>query len=94
MILGMSYTVESLEQTILDNADWVEMSSVTKAQAFATAVMRWMVLSPESSSDQGSSLTLGREQLAELRREALEFVSANSPNGSVRHLGIGGQFRR
>jgi hypothetical protein len=90
----MAYTIESLETTILENADWVESGSVTKAQAFATAVMRWMVLSPESSSDQGSSMTLGRDQLAELRLEALAYVSANRPNGSVKHLGVGSQFRR
>jgi hypothetical protein len=53
-----------------------------------------MALSPESTSDQGSSMTLGRDQLADMRIEALRFISANTPNSSVRHLGIGGQFRR
>lgn len=90
----MEYTTESLQQSILDNADWVESASPAKAQAFATAVMRWLAISPEAMSDQGSSLTLGRDQLADLRREALQFVAANTAGGAVRHLGVGGQFRR
>jgi hypothetical protein len=90
----MSYTVDQIIDAIVDNADWLEAASVTKAQAFATAVVRWMALSPESTSDQGSSMTLGRDQLAEMRLEALRYISANTPNSSVRHLGIGGQFRR
>lgn len=90
----MSYTLEDIETTILDSADWAESASVAKAQAFATAVTRWMILSPESTSDQGSSMTLGRDQLAKMRQEALLYVATNSSNGAVRHLGVGRQFRR
>lgn len=92
---GMSYTVSGLQTTIMDNADFRETQSVAKAKAFATAVVRFLALAPESSSDQGTSMTLGRDQLVELRKEAIALIAANeSSGGSVLHLGVGTQFRR
>jgi hypothetical protein len=93
---GMTtYTIESLEQTILDNADWHESGSVSKAKAFATAIDRLLFLTPESSSDQGTSLSVGRDIWRERRDDALRFIAAASPNNrATLHLGVGTQFRR
>jgi hypothetical protein len=89
------YTIASLEQTILDNADWHETGSVSKAKAFATAIDRLLFLSPESSSDQGTSISLGRGVWEARRDAALRFIAAASPgSSSTLHLGVGLQFRR
>jgi hypothetical protein len=89
------YTIASLEQTILENADWHETGSVSKAKAFATAIDRLLFLSPESSSDQGTSLSLGRATWEKRRDAALEFIAAASANNrSTLFLSVGQQFRR
>ena len=90
----MSYTVDQIIDELLDNADWRASASVTKAQAFVTAAKRYMILSPESTSDQGSSMTLGRDMIESMMQEAQQYIDRNVPGGFVRHLGIGGQFRR
>ena len=94
-MLGMSYTITGLQDTIMDNADFRESESVAKAKAFATAVARYLVIAPESSSDQSTSMTLGRSELVKLRADAIAMIAANSTSsGSVQHLGVGYRFRR
>lgn len=94
-MLGMSYTITGLQDTIMDNADFRESESVAKAKAFATAVARYLVIAPESSSDQSTSMTLGRSELVKLRADAIAMIAANNTSsGSVQHLGVGYRFRR
>jgi hypothetical protein len=91
----MAYTIASVEQTILENADWHESGSVSKAKAFATAIDRLLFLSPEASSDQGTSMSLGRQAWEKRRDAALAFIAAcASNNRSTLFLGVGQQFRR
>lgn len=91
-----TYTLESVETTILDNAAWYQNRSITEAKAFASAVTRWLFLSPSSSSNQSSSLSwdvaTAREELA----KAQSYISQNDTSdsgGRVRFLGVGSNFR-
>lgn len=72
-----TYTLESVEETLLDNADFEEVGSVSKAKAFVTAANRWMILSPESSSNQSSSLSMNKASVETLKARALAFIQVN-----------------
>ena len=89
-----TYTVEQIEQTLLDNADFEEADSVTKAKAFVTAAKRWLILRPNSASHQGNSLSLNVGQVESMMIRAQDFISANAVNsGRVRFLGMDGFTR-
>ena len=84
-MLDMSYTITGLQDTIMDNADFRESESVAKAKAFATAVARYLVIAPESSSDQSTSMTLGRSELVKLREDAIG-QPARAPHHTPTHV--------
>ena len=87
-------TIDDVIDALLDNADFEESISVSKAQAFATAAKRFLILSPQSQSDQGSSLTMSPATIENLMHRALEFIAANRvPSSVVRFLSVGGDFR-
>ncbi len=89
-----TYTVEQIEQTLLDNADFEEADSVTKAKAFVTSAKRWLILRPNSASHQGNSLSLNAGQVESMMVRAQDFISANAVNsGRVRFLGMDGFTR-
>lgn len=90
-----TYDIETVAQTILANSDFEETGSLSKAKAFVTAVTRWMILSPESSSNQSSSLSWSKQQINVLLQSARAYIAANdSSNGtSVRHLGVSQDFK-
>lgn len=72
-------------------ADWEETGSVTRAKAFITAVNRYLLLSPQSQSDQGQSLAISVTELANMRNRAQVFVAQSVESGSgasVRFLGV------
>jgi len=86
-----TYTPESVREALLENADFEEVASLTKAKAFVTAANRWMLLNPESQSNLGSSMSMGKQQIENLLIRARDFVAANdtSANGSrVKFLGM------
>lgn len=91
-----TYTIESVEQTLLDNADFEENASVAKAKAFVSAAKRWLILSPESSSNQSSSMSWSKQIVVDLMRRAEAFVVANDTSntgGRVRFLSVNSDFR-
>lgn len=92
-----THTLESVEASLLDYSDFEEVGSVSRAKSLITAANRWLVLSPQSSSNAGSSLSFDTDGVKELRRRAQQYVAANATtNGasdSVRHLSICEDFR-
>ena len=90
-----TYTVEQIEQTLLDNADFEEAGSVTKAKSFVTAAKRWLILRPNTASAAGNSLTLNSAQVESMMQRAQEFIAANDTTGSsrTRFLGMDGFYR-
>lgn len=70
-------TLSEIQEALLENADFEEVASVTKAKAFITAAKRWFILAPNSSSKEGVSLSLNSQQIENLMKRAQEFVSLN-----------------
>jgi hypothetical protein len=93
-MLVMAATIDQVIDALLDNADFEAVNSVSKANAFVTAAVRYFILVPSSQSDQGSSMAISTATVENLLTRARLFVAANrTPSGSVRFLGVGGGFR-
>lgn len=92
---GMAATIDEIYDDLLDNADFEEVASLAKAKAFVTAATRFLILSPQAQSDQGSSMTLNASQIENLLIRAREFVAKNQTGrGAVRFLSTSQGFRR
>jgi hypothetical protein len=92
----MAYDLIAVQELVVEYADFEEVNSVARAKLFITNARRWLILCPESSSEQGSSLGMAKSTVVDLMKRAQEFVSANdTSNGSgrVRFLGAGVNFR-
>jgi len=84
-------TIDTVEQALLDNADYDTTGSVTKARLFVTAARQWLILSPQSSSNQSSSMSWDTATISSMLEAANNFISVNS--GSVKHLAVSRRFR-
>jgi hypothetical protein len=90
----MAATIDEVIDALLDNADFEAVLSVSKAQLFATAAKRFLILSPQSQSDQGSSLSMSPQTIEHLMNRALEFIQVNrTHSGVVRFLSVSEGFR-
>lgn len=88
----MAATLDQVIDSLLDNADFEETGSASKARAFITAANRYFILQPQSASDQGSSLSMGLPQIQALMSRAQAYVAANS--ASVTFVNVNtGDFR-
>jgi hypothetical protein len=90
--------IADIETDLIEYADFEEVASVARAKSFITAATRWLILRPESASNQSSSLSIGKDKIESLLKRARDFVAANpatngSGGGSVRFLGAGTNFR-
>lgn len=84
--------IATVEQTLLDNADYDVTSSVTKARAFVTAARQWLILSPQSSSNQSSSMSWDTATIRDMMAGANSFIAINAAS-SVRNLSVGSGWR-
>jgi hypothetical protein len=88
-------TLTEVQDALIENADFEEVASVTKAKAFITAAKRYFILAPNSSSKEGASLSLNIQQVENLMRRAQDYVRANdtannsSARPRVNFLGVG-----
>lgn len=90
----MSATIDEVIDALLDNADFEEVSSVSKAMAFATAAKRFFILTPQSQSDQGSSMAISPATIENLMKRAQDFIAVNRVSaGAVRFLSVSEDFR-
>jgi hypothetical protein len=77
-----------------NNADYDVVNSVSKASAYVVAARQFLILSPQSQSDQGSSLTMSPASIENLMNQALDFIAANRvPSSVVRFLSVSNGFR-
>lgn len=92
-----THTIESIEADLLEYADYESVRSVPRAKLFVTAANRWLILSPQSSSNQSSSLTFDTGAVQAMLARAQRFVAANETSngttGNTRFLGVGVDFR-
>jgi hypothetical protein len=87
-------TIDEVIDTLLENADFEGAQSVSKATAFVTAATQYFILTPQSQSDQGSSMAISATQIENLLNRARAFVAANrTPSSVVRFLSVSGGFR-
>jgi hypothetical protein len=84
-------TLSEIVDDLIDNADFEESGSVSKARAFITAATKYLILKPTSQSNQSSSLSWDNNQIQSLLARARDFVAARS--NRVRFLGVGTDFR-
>ena len=93
----MAATLDEILDALLDNAGFEENDSLSEAHAFITAAKRYLILSPASQGDQGSSMSMNSSQVENLLSRAQAFVAAKSQssaqNSSVRFLCVGASFR-
>lgn len=90
----MAATIDEVIDTLLDNADFEQSTSVSKAQAFITAAVRYFILTPQSQSDQGSSMAISATQIENLLNRARNFVAVNRvPTSNVKFLSVSEGFR-
>lgn len=79
------WTLDDVEQALLDNADFVETQSVAKAKAFVTAATRWLIMRPTNASAAGRTVVFNVVQVEQMKNNAEQFVES-SATGGVRFL--------
>lgn len=90
----MPFTIDEVIDELLDNADFEEVSSTSKANSFISAAKRFFILSPEQQAHQGSMMRMSVQQIERLMTRAQQFVDVNSGRGSrVRFLSAREGFR-
>lgn len=92
----MAAQIDEIIDNLLDNADFEEAASVSKAAAFITAAKRFFILSPEQQADQGTMLRVSVQQIENIMRRAQQYVDVNSGTSGprVRYLSASEGFRR
>jgi len=95
----MPTTIDTVIDTLTDNADFAATNDVAKAKSFLTAAIQYLILSPASQSDQGSSMSIAPETVKSLMTKAQQLVDAagaatSANNASVRFLSVAQGFRR
>ena len=94
----MATTIDEIYDDLSNNADFEEVGSVAKAKAFVTAATRYLIVSPASQSDQGSSMVINSQQIERLLQRARSFIAANERTSAatsrVRFLTAAQGFRR
>ena len=78
-----NYPLTQVQEDLLDNADFEESGSVSKAKAFITAAKRWLILRPQSSSHQGNSLSMDVNQVRQMLSRAQSYVAANDTSSAA-----------
>ena len=90
----MAATFDEVADAFLNNSDFEETCSLTKARAVVTACIRLTVLLPSSASDQASSHSFDMAQIAADKERAQAFIASRTSGASVRFLSVNsGGFR-
>jgi len=84
----MTFAIADIETDLLTYADFEEVASVSRARLFVTAANRWLILRPDSASNQGSSLSIGKTFVESMLKRAQNYIAANATGtaGSVKFL--------
>lgn len=95
----MPTTIDTVIDQLTDNADFAATSDVAKAKLFLTAAIQYLILSPASQSDQGTSMSIAPETIRALMNQAKQLVDAagtvtSASGASVRFLSAKQGFRK
>lgn len=83
-----THTLESVEASLLDYADFEEVGSVSRAKSFLTAALRFQALAPDSESNQSSSMSIGKQWLSDETKRARAYIAANATSSSGAQRGV------
>lgn len=83
----VKWTLDDVEQTLLDNADYVETQSLAKAKAFVSAATRWLIMRPLNASAEGRNVAFNVQQVQAMKDNAEQFVE-QSQTGGVRFIQV------
>ncbi len=91
----MSNTIDEIINDLLENAGFEENDSLVEAKRFVTAATKWLLLTPQQQSDQGTSLTMGLNQVEKLLTRARTYVASKNraSGGGTRFLNGRDNFR-
>lgn len=92
----MPATPDQNLDVLLDNADFEEQDSLSKAQRFVSAAKRYLLQTPQAQSEQGASLTMNLAEVRALMQRAQQFIDIKKrqTSGAVRFLSAAEGFRR
>jgi len=90
--------IADIEADLIEYSDYQEVGSVVRARSYITAAERWLILRPDSASNEGSSLSINKSLILDRLKRAQDYVAANASSsgggrGGVRFLGVGSNFR-
>lgn len=92
----MAATYTQAVEAYLDNADFEEDASLSKAKAFVTACVQLAVLLPSSASFQGSAQSFDMASIKAAQTRALDWIQAyeaTANNSGVRFFNFRSDFR-
>jgi hypothetical protein len=72
-----------IETDLLEYADFEEVASVARAQSFVTAAKRWLILCADSSSNQGSSMSIGKSFVESMMKRAQDFIASTGSSSTA-----------
>lgn len=78
VLSGMALILADIETDLLEYADFEEVNSVSRAKSFITAAKRWLILCADTSSNQSSSMSIGKSFVESMMSRATQFVAANA----------------
>lgn len=86
--------IATVQAELLENIDYAEAKSVSKATKFITACKKYRLLNPASSSSGGTSVSYDINQIKDMQAQAEAFLrSYSSPSGRVKFLSVSDDFR-
>lgn len=86
-------TLADINAELLECAAFDNPPDLGLARRYIVAARQWLHVAADSSSNQSSSMTIGKQHVADMMKYAQAFVAANTSTGSVTFLQPGGFFR-
>ena len=87
--LDSTSSLDDVVDELMNTASWREQRSVALAKRFVTAATIWLLTNPQNSSHGRSSVAFDQNQIADLKRQAEQFISQNDrAGGGVKHLSL------
>jgi hypothetical protein len=86
-------TLDEVNADLDECAAFDNPPDVDLARRYIVAARIWLRMAADSSSNQSSSMTIGKQHVADMMKYAQAFVSANSSTGDVLFLQPGRFFR-
>lgn len=83
---GAKWDVDDVQQSLLDNASFIEDNSLSKAKAFVSAAARWLIMKPANVSGENRTVVLNTVQVEKMKHDAEIFIE-QWQGSSVKFLG-------